>query len=427
MDRKALTTTVIALTFAAAPAAAQELEPATDTARYVLDTAFFLFAGFGAIAFVVAFGLRDVGLARTQHAPAVCLRTIGLLAVTALAFWLAGYSLIYNIEPGGFLGVVAPWRPADQDPLAAGRASGAFWFFQMGLAAVPSALVASALSERVKLWPFLLFVAAMGGLIYPVVASWVWSDGYFHYAWRFFDLGGAAAIHVAGGAAALAAAFTVGPRVGRYLDPHAPRPTPTTALPLSAFAAGIAFLSWIAAIAGMSGSLSTIEAAVSVATIVANLALAAAGAILTALFLTQIVYKRAGLVTSINAALAGLVALSGDPLHPLLWQATMIGAVGGVIVTVAPPFLDRFRIDDAGFVVPAHFLCGAWGLIIVPWSNPDAWFPGQLLGLAAVALFSFTMSLLIWTALKYSIGVRPRPVQENQSELLRGEAPPQKG
>lgn len=408
----------------AAPAAAQELGPASDTTRYALDTGLFLIAGFGAILFVFAFCLRDIGLARTQHAPAVCLRTVGLLGVTVFAFWATGYNLIHTVETGGLLGDFEFWMPDDADPLSVGHSTGAYWFFQMGLAAIPSVIVASAVSERVKLWPFLIFAALMGGLVYPIVAAWVWGGGYFGDAWRLKDLGGASAIHITGGAAALAAALVVGARHGRFQDGAPQRLTPTTALPLSAFAGGVGVIAWIAVLAGLAGSFSTIEAAISAGTMAVNAALAAAAAALTGLALTQIVYKRAGLVTSINALFAGLVAISADPLHPSLWQAVMIGAVGGVIVTVAPPFLERFRLDDAGFVIPAHLMCGAWGVIIVPWSNPEAWFPGQIAGIVSAGGFSFALSGLIWTALKYSIGVRSRPPEETQSELLRESVTP---
>ncbi len=407
-----------------APAAAQELGPASETTRYALDTGLFLIAGLGAILFVFAFGLRDIGLARALHAPALCLRTIGLVGVTVFAFWATGYNLIHMIERGGLLGDFQFWLPDDADPLSVGYSSGAYWFFQMGLAAIPSAIVASAVSERVKLWPLLIFSALMGGLIYPIVAAWVWGGGYFGDAWRLYDLGGAAAIHITGGSAALAAAYIVGARQGRFVDGVPQRLSPSTALPLAAFAGGVGLISWLAVLAGLGGSFSTIEAAISAGSMAVNSILAAAAAALTGLALTQIVYKRAGLVTSINALFAGLVAISADPLHPSLWQAVMIGAVGGVIVTVAPPFLERFRLDDAGFVIPAHLLCGAWGIIIVPWSNPDAWFPGQIAGLIAAAAFPLMLSGLVWTALKYSIGVRSRPPEETQSELLREDIAP---
>ena len=389
------------------PAAAQDLADPAAVNAFMLETALYIAGGLGGVLFVFALGLRDVGLAKPQHAPGICLRTIGLVAVTAFSFWLVGYNLIALVEKGGLLGAFEVWRPDDTDPAGLGAASGAHWFFYMALAAIPPAIVSSAVSERVKLWPFLIFTAAMAGVVFPIAASWVLGGGYLAEAWRVHDTGGGL-VHITGGAAAFAAALAVGPRPGRYQDGMVTRQR-TTALPLAAFSVGAVVVSWVVVMNGLTGSLISIEGAVAAGGIAVRSIFAAASGILAAIILTQLVYKRAGLVSSINGAIGGLVALSPDPLHPQLWQAVMIGAAGGVIVTVTPPFLDRFRIDDAGFSVPAHFICGVWGMMIVPWSNPEAGFLAQLVSVTAIAVFSFSMSILIWTALKYSIGVRFKP------------------
>ncbi len=390
-----------------APAGAQDINPASDTTRFVFDSALYIVAGLSGLLFVCAFGLRDVGLARVQNAPAVCLRMIGLIAVTAIAFWLSGYQLIFSVESGGLLGEFVAWGPDDADPATSGRAAGAFWLYHMGAAAIPSAIVASAVSERVRLFPFLFLTVAMAGLIYPVAASWVWGDGYFANAWRFHDFGGAATIHVTGGAAALAAAIVIGPRPGRFQNGN-DRVKPSTALPLSVFASGLMLIAWIGVLAGASGSLSSVEAAIRLGTVAVKTLLGASGGVIAAIILTQIVYKRPGLVSASTAAIGGAAAMAADPVNPALWQAVMIGAVAGVIVTVTPPFIARYRIDDAGVVAPAHLFCGAWGVFIAPWTNPDAWFPGQILGAAAIAIWGFVLTLLMATALKFSIGLRMR-------------------
>lgn len=407
----------------AAPAAAQDFAPAGDTTQFILNSALYIVAGMSGLAFIVAFGLRDAGLARVQNAPAVCLRMIGLLAVTALAFWLMGFHLMFSVEPGGLLGDFGAWVPEDADPMSAGRASGAFWFFHMAAAAIPSAIMASAVSERIRLFAFLMLSLAMAALVYPVAAGWVWGGGYLADAWRFHDFAGGATIHMTGGAAALAAAIIVGPRPGRFQESDG-RVTPSTALPLSIFAAGLMLIAWLGVVAGAAGSLASVEAAITLGAAVVKTLLGAAGGIIAAIVLTQIVYKRPGLVSASTAAIGGAVALAADPLHPALWQAVMIGAVGGVIVTVTPPFIARYRIDDAGVVVPTHLFCGAWGVVIAPWSNPDAWFPGQIIGAAAIAVWAFALTLLVSAALKYSVGVRLRASAEDRLRNQRdGELP----
>lgn len=388
-------------------AGAQEISAATDTALFVFDTGLLFVGALGALMVVFAFGLRDVGLARPQHTFSVCLRMMGLVAVTALAFWISGYNLAHLVEKGGLLGEFQVWGPDDIDPMSVGYASGVHWFFQMGLAAIGAAVVSSAVSERVKLWAFLIFTAAFAGLIYPIIVGWTWGGGYLDEAWSYYDFGGAGVIHMTGGAAALAAAFVVGPRSGKFLQAGG-RHIPSDALPLTAFGTGLIWVSWFLVAAAMVKSIASVEGAISVGTIMANSLLSASGAVLAALFLTQAVYKRVGLVTASCAAVGGLVAIAADPLHPSLWQAVMIGAVSGVIVTVAPPFLSRFRVDDAGLVVPTHLFCGAWGVVVVAWTNPDAWVAGQLVGAGAIAGFASLLSLLFWIALKYTIGARIR-------------------
>ena len=392
---------------AAPPAGAQELSPPSDAAAYLFDTALAVLAGLAAVLFIIAYGLRDIGLARVQNAPAVCLRMLAAFAVSVFAFWLSGHMLAYSVEEAGFLGEFGVWAPQDDDPLSRGRASGADWFFQTGLAAMTAAIVAASVSERVRLWAFLIFVAFLGGLIYPIAVSWVWGGGYFAAEWLYYDAGGAT-VHIVAGAAALAAAFVVGPRPGRF-NPKSPWIAATTMMPLSVFAAGLAWISLHGVFVGLAGSFSGVEDAVRFGATTANIAVATAGAVMTALIITQFVYDRPGLVTTMCAVIAGPVSIAGDPVNPNLWQAAMIGAVGGAIVSVLPPFLARFRIDDAGFVVPTHLFCGLWGAMIAAWVNPDAGVVGQAIGAGAIAVFAFALSLMVWTALKYSpFGARQR-------------------
>ena len=399
------------IVLAPAVANAQDMSASSDVTRYVLDSVLLISAGLAGLIVIAGLTLRDVGLARTQNAPQVCLRTIAALSVSVFAFWAVGYHLLFGVEEGGFLGPLESWSLLDDDPASMGRASGAHWFFHLTLAALGAVIVSSAISERVRLWPFLFFAAMWSGLIYPVGASWVWGGGYFADEWSFRDLGGAAAVHLSAGMAALAAVIVIGPRPGRF-GQGVSRPQVSTALPLSFFGSLLMSVGLLIVLIGLAGPISSVEAAVTAGAIFSNAIIAAAGGALAAMILTQTVYKRTGLVTAMTGAIAGIVSIAADPVSPALWQATMIGAIGGVIVTVTPPFLDRLRIDDAGFVIPTHCFCGGWGAIIAFWMTERIWLPGQLLGTGAIAAFSFVMSLLIWTALKFTIGVRTAPLED---------------
>ncbi len=410
-----------ALAVAPACAFAQDLSPASDVTRFVIDTGLLIAAGLAGLLVLAGFTLRDVGFARPRNAPAVCLRMVGLLAVAVIMFWLTGFHLIYGVEPGGFLGAFKPWSVETAAPGESGRAPAAFWFSQVVIAAIGAAIVSAAVSERVRLWPFLLFVAVWAGLIYPIVASWAWGGGYFGAEWNFRDLGGASVLHGAAGAAALAAVIVLGPRPGRYAR-GAARQAPSTALPVSAFGVALAIPGLMMVIAGLQGSVSSIEAAAALGVVCVNIIAAVAGGALAAMILTQTVYKRPGLVSAMTGSIAGLVSVAADPLAPAMWQAAMIGAVGGVIVTVTPPFLDRFRIDDAGFAIPAHCFCGIWGSFISFWPSETSRLSGQVVGTAAIVAFSFGMSLLVWVALKYTIGVRAAPADERADETAGADA-----
>lgn len=404
--------------FGLSPLFAQELEPASSGARYVLDTAAQALAAFSAFAFVFAYGLRDVGLAKPGGAAAACLRTLAGLAISILAFWLVGFELMSSVEAAGLLGDFAAWAPAPFETAGEAVETGVVWLFHTGLAAMTVAVAAAAIAERAKLWPFLIFAAALAALIYPITSSWIRFGGYLAEARGFVDEAGAS-LHIVAGAAGLAGAIVVGPRPGRYAR-ETPWDPATATLPLAIFAAGIAWIAWQGVALGYYGAFSTVEDMVRFGRIEANFAVASAGAALCALALTQLIYRRVGLVTSMCAVIAGLVSISADPAAPDLWQAAMIGAVGGVIVTVAPPFLNRYEIDDAGFVVPAHLICGVWSVLIAAWTNAEAAIASQLLGAGFVAGFSFLVSLFVWIALKYSLGVRLRAAAA--AEPARGAA-----
>ena len=192
--RMVFTLAVALITGAAAlggSAVAQDITPAGDAVRYILDSAILFLGGVGALIALAGLCMREAGLARPQHTPSVCLRVLAGFGVAALAFWLVGYNLIYSIEEAGLLGAFRPWAPSDDDPLTAGRASAAAWFFQASLAALGVAAVSGAVSERARLWPFLVFSALLAGLIYPIAASWTRGQGYFAEVWGFYDFGGA--------------------------------------------------------------------------------------------------------------------------------------------------------------------------------------------------------------------------------------------
>ncbi|NWG91015.1 MAG: ammonium transporter, partial [Parvularculaceae bacterium] len=303
------------------------------------------------------------------------------------------------------LGSFALWSAKDVDPVGAGRASAAGFFLQSALVAVAAAIISGALAERVRLVAFLLFTAFYAGLVHPIAASWDWGGGYLEADWKFLDRAGATIIHASAGAAALAGAIIVGPRRGRFPAKRASAPLASN-VPLSVVGALIVWLSGLGLVAGSAQPFGAIGDAIGAAGVVVSANLAVSGGVLAAIVMSSMIYKRVDPALVVNGAIGGLVAISADPISPALWQAALIGAFGGVIVTAGGPLLERLRIDDARGAAPAHLFCGVWGAAVVPWTNADASILGQLVGAGMIAGFSFAMSALLWIAIKYSIGAR---------------------
>ena len=417
---KPVTLVLVAIFFLMQNAAAQEVGAASDTAEFVFNTVLFLVSGMVVMFMAAGFCMLEAGLVRSKNAATICLKNIALFSVAGVMVWLTGYNLIFEIEPGGYLGKFGWWNPNDSNPTELGHASASIWFFQMVFVATAASIVSGTLAERIKLLPFLIFTAVLTGLIYPIVASWEWGKGFLDAQFGFSDFAGSTLVHSTGGWAALAGALVLGPRRGKYAKGQV-HPLPGSSLPLATLGTFILWLGWFGFNGGSQLALGTIDSAVSIANIMVNTNMAACGGVLSAMLLTAFVYKKIDLTIVLNGAIGGLVAITAEPLTPAIWQSFLIGAIAGVIVTLAVPFLDRFKIDDVVGAIPAHLFCGIWGTLVVPWTNTEASIFGQAVGVAVVAAFAFFMSLLIWIALKYSVGIRVSSEQEarglDQSEL----------
>ena len=392
-------------------ASAQDVAPASETSVFVFNTLLLFFCGMVVMFMTAGFCMLEVGLVRSKNAAAICLKNVAAYAVASIMIWLVGYHLIYGVEPGGFLGSFALWSPKDIDPVGKGVASGADFFFQLVFVATVASIVSGALAERVKLIAFIIFTAALTGLVYPIVASWDWGKGYLDAQWRFSDFAGATLVHSTGGWAALAGALVIGPRRGKY-NGRRVTPLPGSNVPLSTLGAFILWFGWFGFNGGSQLALGSVSDAIAVSTVIVNTNMAAAGGVMAAIIMTAMIYKRVDLTIVLNGAIGGLVSITAEPLTPAIWQAILIGAMGGVIVTVGVPILDRLKIDDVVGAIPAHLFCGIWGTLIAAWTNADASIGGQIVGVFMVGVFTFGMSALLWVMLKYSIGARVTAEQE---------------
>ncbi len=400
----ALATLTPAMAFAQEAAEAAAPAAASDTSVFVFNSLLFLVSGMVVMFMAAGFCMLEAGLVRSKNAATICLKNIALYSVAGLMVYLIGYNLIYGAPDNPYSGSWVPWGPDDSDPVGVGYAAHSDWFFQMVFVATAASIVSGTLAERIKLWPFLIFVALLTGFIYPIQASWEWGAGWLD-ARGFSDFAGSTLVHSTGGWAALAGAIVLGPRIGKYVGGKV-HPFPGSSLPLATLGTFILWLGWFGFNGGSQLALGTIDDAISVGRIFVNTNTAACAGVVTAMIATQLVYKKVDLTIALNGAIGGLVSITAEPLAPMIWQSIIIGAIGGVIVTFSVPVLDKLKIDDVVGAIPAHLFCGIWGTFIVPWSNSDANFGVQLLGIVAIGIFVFVISLICWLALKYTVGIR---------------------
>ncbi len=282
--------------------------------------------------------------------------------------------------------------------------TGSDFFFQLMFCATTASIVSGTVAERIKLWPFLIFVIVLTAIIYPLQASWKWGGGFLDEM-GFLDFAGSTVVHSVGGWAALVGALILGPRIGKYKDGKTV-PMPGSNLALATLGTFILWLGWFGFNGGSQLAMGTVGDVADVSRIFANTNTAAAGGAIAALILTQVLYKKPDLTMTLNGALAGLVSITAEPLTPSLGAATLIGAVGGVIVVFAVPFLDKLKIDDVVGAIPVHLFAGIWGTIAVVLTNPDASLMTQLYSIVVVGIFVVVTSAIVWYILKVTMGIR---------------------
>ncbi|OIP84664.1 MAG: ammonium transporter [Rhodobacterales bacterium CG2_30_65_12] len=390
------------------------LAPAGTEVGFIFTTFMFLVTGFLVMWMGAGFSMLEAGLVRSKNVTMQLTKNIALFAMAAVMYYLIGYNLMYPGDGWTITNVLGAFSLTSLEPVGVGTDAvdltyasvGSDFFFQLMFCATTASIVSGTLAERIKLWPFLIFTVVLTGLIYPVQASWKWGGGFLDANFGFLDFAGSTVVHSVGGWAALAGALVLGPRIGKYTKDGKVNAFPGSNLTLATLGTFILWLGWFGFNGGSQLYMDTAGNVADISRIFANTNTAAAGGALTALVLTQLLYKKVDLTMVLNGALAGLVSITAEPLTPGLGQATLIGAVGGLIVVFAVPFLDKLKIDDVVGAVPVHLFAGIWGTIAVLLTNGDATIGGQLISIVIVGAFVFTVSLVIWLVLKMVMGIR---------------------
>jgi Amt family ammonium transporter len=387
----------------------------SDETVYVFNTLSFLMHGFLVLWMAAGFAMLEAGLVRTKSVTTILLKNIALFSISGIAFYAVGYNLMYDGVDGGFIGTFAVWNASDAAALegdySAGYSSSSDWFFQMVFVATAASIVSGALAERIKLWPFLVFTLVLTAFVYPVQGAWQWGGGWLAEI-GFSDFAGSTIVHSVGGWAALTGAIILGPRNGRFGEDGTVHPLPGSSLPLATLGTFILWFGWLGFNGGSQLALGSAADAIAISNIYVNTTMASTGGVLAAMLLSQFLKARVDLVMALNGALAGLVSITASPDTPTIGAACLIGAVGGAIVILTTPLLDRFKIDDVVGAVPVHLFAGIWGTMAVPLTNPNASMAVQATGVIAIGMFVASASAFIWLALRNSVGLRLTEVGE---------------
>ncbi len=387
--------------------------------QYGLDTFYFVICGALVMWMAAGFAMLEAGLVRAKNTAEILTKNIVLYALASIMYLLVGYYIMYSSPEGGIfpsLGFLIGDEHA-VDLVAAGGEDAPYYsaradfFFQIVFAATCMSVVSGAVAERMKLWAFIAFAVVMTGFIYPIQGFWKWGGGFLDAA-GFLDFAGSGVVHMAGAAAALAGVLLLGARKGKYGPNGQINAIPGANMPLATLGAFILWMGWFGFNGGSQLKMSTIEDANAVAQVFVNTNMGAAGGLIAALITARLLFGKSDLTMVLNGALAGLVAITAEPLTPSALQATLIGGVGGVLVVFSILGLDKLKLDDPVGAISVHGVAGMWGLLAVPLTNADASFGAQLLGLVSIFLWVFIASLIVWGVIKAVMGLRVSEEEE---------------
>ncbi|WP_299847986.1 ammonium transporter [uncultured Roseovarius sp.] len=393
---------------------AQEADttPLNADIGFIFTTFMFLVSGFLVFFMAAGFAMLEAGLVRGKNVAMQLTKNVALFSLASLFYYILGYNLMYPGDGWSIDGMLGAFSIAALEPVGLEGAEpdltyasvGSDFFFQLMFCAATASIVSGALAERIKLWPFLVFVVILTAVIYPIQASWKWGGGFLD-GMGFQDFAGSTVVHSVGGWAALTGAIILGPRLGKYKDGKV-HPFPGSNLALATLGTFILWLGWFGFNGGSQLYMDTAGNVADISRIFSNTNTAAAAGAFAALILTQVMYKKPDLTMILNGALAGLVSITAEPLTPSLIQSTLIGGIGGVIVVFAVPMLDRMKIDDVVGAIPVHLFAGIWGTVAVCFTNDAANLGTQLYSIMVVGAFVTAASAVVWLALKATMGLR---------------------
>ncbi len=389
--------------------------------QYALDTFYFLVCGALVMWMAAGFAMLEAGLVRSKNTVEILTKNVTLFAVACIMYMVVGYSIMYGGDI--FLSTITGSGVVEGGEENATYAPSADFFFQVVFVATAMSIVSGAVAERMKLFAFLAFAVVMTGFIYPMEGSWTWGGNPVFGMYTLGDLGfldfaGSGIVHMAGAAAALAGVMLVGARKGKYGPNGEVNAIPGANLPLATLGTFILWLGWFGFNGGSVLATASVDSANAVAVVFMNTNLAAAGGCIGALLLAKLMFGKADLTMALNGCLAGLVAITAGPDTPTALQATIFGALGGLLVVFSITTLDKLKIDDPVGAISVHGVVGLLGLLLVPVTNDGASFSGQIIGALTIFGWVFVTSLIAFFVIKMVMGLRVSEEEEYEGADL---------
>jgi Amt family ammonium transporter len=389
--------------------------------QYALDTFYFLVCGALVMWMAAGFAMLEAGLVRSKNTVEILTKNVALFAVASIMYMVVGYSIMYGGDI--FLSSITGSGVIEGGEENSTYAPSADFFFQVVFVATAMSIVSGAVAERMKLFAFLAFSVVMTGFIYPLEGSWTWGGNPVFGLYTLGDLGfldfaGSGIVHMAGAAAALAGVILVGARKGKYGPNGEVNAIPGANLPLATLGTFILWLGWFGFNGGSVLATASVDSANAVAVVFMNTNLAAAGGCIAALLVAKALFGKADLTMALNGCLAGLVAITAGPDTPSALQATIFGALGGLLVVFSITTLDKLKIDDPVGAISVHGVVGLLGLLLVPVTNGDASFSGQIIGALTIFGWVFIASLVTFYVIKMVLGLRVSEEEEYEGSDL---------
>ncbi len=389
--------------------------------QYALDTFYFLVCGALVMWMAAGFAMLEAGLVRSKNTVEILTKNVTLFAVACIMYMVVGYSIMYGGDI--FLSTITGSGAVEGGEENATYAPSADFFFQVVFVATAMSIVSGAVAERMKLFAFLAFAVVMTGFIYPMEGSWTWGGNPVFGMYTLGDLGfldfaGSGIVHMAGAAAALAGVILVGARKGKYGPNGEVNAIPGANLPLATLGTFILWLGWFGFNGGSVLATASVDSANAVAVVFMNTNLAAAGGCIGALIVAKLLFGKADLTMALNGCLAGLVAITAGPDTPSALQATIFGALGGLLVVFSITTLDKMKIDDPVGAISVHGVVGLLGLLLVPVTNDGASFSGQIIGALTIFGWVFVTSAIAFFVIKMVMGLRVSEEEEYEGADL---------